>query len=237
MARKGRLLKASTKIDIERPVKFRRYEYFFLIVCEDQKTEPSYFETFKSQIPKETLYLATFGKGKDPKSVVEEAVKERDILAEKIKKEIDVVWAVFDKDDADLYPARATRFEEAFKIAEHEKIEIAYSNEVFELWLLLHFTDVDSEKPLPRKEVYKLIQKTIRKIPKYDAYAYDHSKYNPATVKIILEFGDVEAAIERAEVLFEKQKERKPIEANPSTKVHILIKELLALIEYYNFVP
>ena len=47
MAKKGNIKKFATKETAERPVRFRRYKYLFLIVCEDEKTEPNYFEKYK----------------------------------------------------------------------------------------------------------------------------------------------------------------------------------------------
>lgn len=238
MARKGKVKRelAAEKV-IERPVRFRRYDYLFLIVCEDQKTEPSYFETFKARIPEETVYLRTVGVGRDPKGVVERAIEERDNLAAESKKEVDYIWAVFDKDDADKYVDRVARFEEAFEIASQEQIELAYSNEVFELWLLLYLIDIDGETPIPRNEIYEQLQYNIRAFPQYDTFTYNHHKYDSRTVEIILEIGDLETAIQRAEALFEKQKKLKPIDANPSTRVHVLVQNLLELIEYFSYSP
>ena len=47
------------------------------------------------------------------------------------------VWVVFDKDDFDT-------FDEAIKLASENEIEVAWSNPCFELWVLLHFSFVDS---------------------------------------------------------------------------------------------
>jgi hypothetical protein len=55
MAKRGSLKKFAKKEAKERPVRFRRYKYLFLIVCEDQKTEPAYFEEYVAKIP--TYYL------------------------------------------------------------------------------------------------------------------------------------------------------------------------------------
>ncbi|HMZ32282.1 MAG TPA: RloB family protein, partial [Methanoregulaceae archaeon] len=54
------------------------------------------------------------------------------------RKEVDIVWVVFDKDSSDENETKIKRFEDAFTIAEKENFKVAYSNEVFELWLLLH---------------------------------------------------------------------------------------------------
>lgn len=233
MAKRGNLKKFAKEETKERPIRFRRYKYLFLIVCEDQKTEPAYFERFVSQIPDDTIYLRPIGTGRDPKGVVQRAIIERDILKEEANREVDEVWVVFDKDDADENNARILRFQDAFEIAKTENIEVAYSNEVFELWLLLHFTDVDKEKPLPRSEVYSSLRDEILKIPKYADYVYNHRIIDPRTIEVVFESGDQSSAISRAQILVEYHKDCEPINSNPLTKVHILVQTLLTWITYY----
>jgi len=176
MAKKGNLKNFKKGELEERPTRFRRYKYLFLIVCEDENTEPEYFKHFKDQIPEETIYLKPVGTGRDAKGVVEEALKEKEKLSVEAKKEVDIVWAVFDKDDADQNAAKIQRFNDAFKIAEDNKIQTAYSNEVFELWLLLHLTDVDPAVPLSRSEIYNLLQENIKGNETYKAFEYEHGK-------------------------------------------------------------
>jgi len=237
MAKRGSLKKFAIEEAKERPIRFRNYKYLFLIVCEDQRTEPEYFEKYVSQIPKETIYLEAIGIGRDPKGVVDKAIEERDALALRAKREVDVVWVVFDKDDADENATKIERFESAFNTAKEQKIEIAYSNEVFELWLLLHFMNVDKETPLPRNNIYQLLQEQFQRIPKYKNYIYDHSNPDSKTIEIIFESGNQDSAIKRAELLFEHHKNHNPIEANPSTKVYVLVKELLEWIRYFSYKP
>jgi hypothetical protein len=205
----------------------------FLIVCEDQNTEPAYFKNFKAQIPEETIYLRPVGTGRDPKGVVEQAVAEKEKLSIEAKKEVDVVWAIFDKDDADENATKIQRFNDAFEIAKNNSIEVAYSNEVFELWLLLHLTDVDNDIPLPRADVYNLLQENIRMNQTYSTFEYEHGNAN--ILQIISEIGNQSVAIERAEILLENQSEKTPIEANPSTKIHILVNQLLDWIAYFSY--
>ena len=235
MAKRGKVEKKNIAEPEERPIRLKKYKYLFLIVCEDQKTEPSYFEKFKEQIPDESIFLKSVGAGRDPKGVVLRAIIERDKLAEESKKEVDEVWVVFDKDDADENATKIKNFEDAFKIAESEKFDIAYSNEVFELWLLLHFSNVDKNVALPRNQIYQMLQEQIRKTKKYNTYVYDHTQPNPKTIEIVFEIGNIDSAIKRAEILLENQKGNKPIEANPSTKVHFLIMQLKEWIKYYSY--
>ena len=235
MAKRGTINKPSTSEQEERPIRVRKYKFLFLIICEDQKTEPSYFEKFKAQIPKESIFLKSVGTGKDPKGVVLKAIIERDKLAEEAKREVDEVWIVFDKDDADENATKTKNFEEAFEIAETEKFDVAYSNEVFELWLLLHFTDVDKDVAIPRNVVYEMLQEQIRKTNKYDTYVYDHKHPNLKTIEIVFEVGNIDSAIKRSKMLLENQNGKSPIEANPSTKVHLLIMQLKEWIKYYSY--
>jgi hypothetical protein len=127
------------------------------------------------------------------------------------------------------------RFSNAFDIAEKNKLKTAYSNEVFELWLLLHLTDVDSAVPLPRKTIYDLLQVHIRQNEKYSTFQYKHG--NGDILTIIQEIGNEQEAIQRAETLLHAHKGKKPIQANPSTKVHLLVKELLEWVAYFSYKP
>jgi len=236
MGKRGKISKPHKIKDIdERPVKLRKYLRFFLIVCEDQKTEPYYFEKFKEKFPKETIFLRPVGTGRSSKGVVEQSVIEREKLFEETHKTIDEVWAVFDKDDADKKAGNRQRFIEAFEIAEKEKIQIAYSNEVFELWLLLHFTNVSSEEPIPRTDIYAKLEVNIQKIPFYDTFVYKHG--NKDIIDIVLKSGNETQAMDRAERLnfAHNLKNNQPIDANPNTKVHVLVKRLRELIDWYSY--
>jgi hypothetical protein len=190
MAKRGSLKKFAKKEANERPIRFRRYKYLFLIVCEDQKTEPAYFKEYVAKIPQDTIYLRPIGTGRDPKGVVQRAILERQILEIEAKREVDEVWVVFDKDDADENATKIKRFTDAFQIAENENFEVAYSNEVFELWLLMHFTDVDKNTPLHRTEVYNFLHDEIQKIPKFAHYEYDHKVIDPRTLEAVFGYGD-----------------------------------------------
>ena len=234
MARKGRLKSVSRDAE-ERPVRIKKYGYLFLIVCEDEKTERVYFEGFKAKIPEETIYLKAVGTGLDSKGVVERAIKERDLLSQEAKKDVDALWVVFDKDDADKSPGKRARYTEAFAIAQTSNLRIAYSNEVFEIWLLLHLIELDPEKQLPRKGVYDLIQENIRANKEYAQFEYVHGDTH--VLDILKKIGDENKAIERAARLLVGQKGKEPIDANPSTKVHLLVKELHEWIVYFSYVP
>ena len=219
MARRGKLKKQETKEETLRPVRFRRYDHFFLIVCEDEKTEPYYFDTFAHEFPQETVFIRTIGTGKKPKGIVEQAMIEKEKFALEAKKSINEVWVVFDKDDEGNNETTLANFKAAWAIAREQNINIAFSNEVFELWLLLHFIEVNARNPMPRADIY--------------AYIYHHGKTE--IIDIVAVVGDEVKAIDRAEKLLIQQQGKEPIDANPSTTVHLLVKRLRALKEWYSY--
>jgi RloB-like protein len=235
MAKRGILNKAEPKGQAKRPIRWRKYPHLFLIVCEDGNTEPYYFRAFEKFIPEETIFLKAVGTGRSAKGVVEQAIIEREKLAEEAQKSVDEVWVVFDKDDAEKNPANKLRFEDAFKIAQKEKMGIAYSNEVFEVWLLLHFVDIRSVNPIPRADIYSNLTTTIQSFEAYRSFTYKHGKTE--VIDIVIELGNEAKAIERAKQLLSEQKGKQPIDANPSTTVHILVKKLRDLIDWYSFSP
>lgn len=235
MARRGAVGKQTAKDKDTRPVRWRRYPYLFLIVCEDEKTEPYYFGKFITQFPEETVFLRTVGSGRSSKGVVEQSVVERNKLYSEANKDVDEVWAVFDKDDAEKSVGNTMRFNEAFTLAQDEKIKVAYSNEAFELWILLHFIDVDAETLIPRADIYTSIEREIKQIPAHTEFVYEHGNVN--VIDVLIKSGNEQKAIKRATKLIEDhtKKENQPIDANPSTTVHILVERLRELIDWHSY--
>lgn len=234
MARRGKL-NQQPKEELKRPIRIKRYEYIFLIVCEDQKTEKEYFDRFRQYFPERTVYLRTIGSGLDPKGVVERSILEREALAKEAEKEVDVVWAVFDKDDANINDGKKQRFYDAFQIAGIQKIKLAFSNEVFEVWLLLFLTNLSAEKPLHRKEIYAMLQSEIRKREEFNDFVYEHGNTN--ILDIIAKIGDEKLADQYADTLLKTHGEKGPIEMNPCTMVHFLVREIRGWIRYYSYTP
>jgi len=235
MAKRGKVTFENKQADLSRPVRVKKYQHLFLIVCEDQTTEPAYFRQFKPQIPDGTLYLREVGTGLSPLGVVKRAIEERDKLSEEGGRTVDTVWAVFDKDDNDQNETTKNSFREAYALAAAENIKIALSNEVFELWFLLHFRDIDPTVPLSRQQVYETLQQEIRTAKGDPGYLYGHYRKAAEVVPLVIQLGGLDAAILRAQALKEYFKDRDPIEANPSTDVFLLVGELMQLIEFYSY--
>lgn len=170
----------------------------FLIVCEGKETEPNYFNAFR--LPK----VVIIGDAGNPRAVVQKAI-------DKQKKEpegFDQVWCVFDKDEI---PAEL--FREAWQLAKQHDIQVAYSNEAFELWYLLHFNYYDTA--LSRSEYADRLTNLLgTPYRKNDKAIYQQLKEKQPQ------------AIQNAEKLLSQYTPPNPAEDNPSTTVHLLVQEL-----------
>jgi len=102
-----------------------------LIVCEGENTEPSYFRQFKLS----SATIRPIGEGYNTISLVKRAVQ----LSK--EKSYDQVWCVFDADPKPDNPNQAKNFNDAVTLAEKKGFGVAYSNQAFEYWLILHFDD------------------------------------------------------------------------------------------------
>jgi hypothetical protein len=111
---------------LERPIAELTEKPSILIDCEGENTEPSYFNQFRITSAK----VKSVGEGYNTVSLVNRAL----VLAQ--QENYDQVWCVFDKDDF-----IDNDFNSAIQIAEANNFGVAYSNQSFEYWLLLHFND------------------------------------------------------------------------------------------------
>lgn len=101
----------------------------FLIVCEGENTEPDYFNEFKLGSAK----VEAVGEGMNTVSLVIRAIQLKNEYAKK-GDTFDQYWVVFDKDDW-----TALDFNNAIITAVASGFKVAYSNQAFEYWFLLHF--------------------------------------------------------------------------------------------------
>ena len=174
-----------------------------LIVCEGAKTEPKYFEGFRIK----SARVKVVGYGGNTISVVEEAIRIRDSFGNPFK----FIWCVFDRDS---FPK--ARFNAALSLAARNNISVAYSNEAFELWYLLHFnfyntaTSRDSYK-------HQLTQQLGRPYLKNDDNIYFDLLHLQGT------------AIRNAKRLIALYSPSSPYEDNPSTTVFKLVEQLIVV--------
>jgi RloB-like protein len=217
----------------------------FIIFCEDGAVEPSYFESFR----REDVRISTHGNQKQHHAQVDSATeffRKKDLI-EVNEHEDEVlkiddgtqVWCVFDR-DKEPEDGKDTAFNDSIKAANSKGIRTAWSNDDFELWVLLHFEDVDpnnSEYSHRTKYYERLTQILKERLPyentfqnaRFDYYISMKSKKNFLTHTYPLMKGSVDVAIDRAEKLeaFHLANAPKPPHLHcPCTKVHLLVKEL-----------
>jgi hypothetical protein len=172
----------------------------FLIVCEGKKTEPYYFKSFR--VPK--AVVAIEGAAGDPTRLVNSAYK----LANEDK--YDQVWCVFDRDEGAW---TAQNFNNALQNAKTYGFQVAYSNECFELWYILHFEFLNTG--LPRSDYEDKLSELLGvKYRKNDSTIYQQL------------LAKQEIAIKYARKLLESYNSIDPERNNPSTTVHLLVEAL-----------
>ena len=198
---------------LRRQTKTRETRKRFLIVCEGEKTEVNYFKAF--DVPKK-IEVTVRGEGKNSLSLVNKAIQ----IIDNLKKDdsFDQIWCVFDKDNCSK-----EQFNQAERLAKQKNIKIAYSNEAFEIWFILHFQYLDIATS--RSEYLTILTNQMKKYgllneqEKYEKNREDmYEKLKPYQT----------TAITNAAKLIQDRDEAKkhPFDANPSTTVQELVQEL-----------
>jgi RloB-like protein len=182
---------------VKRKVGGRRPQTAILIVCEGAKTEPQYFRGFR--LPS----VEVVGAGKNTLSLVEHAVR--------LSEGYEQTWCVFDRDS---FPAQT--FNAAIQKARAAGFHVAYSNEAFEIWYLLHF---DFHTSALSRTLYaeKLTDRLGHPYKKNDATIFDSLRARQ------------DQAIKFARRLLEEYgPDHNPERDNPCTTVHLLVEQLQA---------
>lgn len=183
-----------------RKVDTREVRQRFLIVCEGEKTEPNYFRSFR--VPKNVAEIDVKGVGENPSKLVNSA---KDL---KEQEDYDQVWCVFDRDSW-----TPEDFNNAIKNGENQGFKVAYSNEAFELWYVLHFEFLNTG--IPRSDYLQKLSLLL------------NQRYQKNSEKIYDELLDKQpTAIRNAINLLNQYDPHIPARDNPSTTVHLLVQEL-----------
>lgn len=183
-----------------RKVNTREVRQRFLIVCEGEKTEPNYFRSFR--VPRDVVEVDVQGLGENPSKLVNSAKELKE------QEEYDQVWCVFDRDSW-----TPEDFNNAIQSANNQGFHIAYSNEAFELWYVLHFEFLNTG--IPRCDYLQKLNLLLnRKYKKNSETIYDEL------------FDKQPVAIRNATNLLKQYEPHIPSKDNPSTTVHLLVQEL-----------
>lgn len=184
----------------------REVKQSFLIVCEGENTEPDYFKAFRMT----AATVKAVGEAMNTMTLVNKAISIRE--ADKAKKRFyDQCWVVFDKDD---FPAKD--FNQAIKYAEKNGFQVAYSNQAFEYWFLLHFNLYQG--PIHRNQYKNMLEKLI-------GMPYSKTEGSGAVMYNLLLVRQGQA-IKNSETVLAEISHGNPAEEESSTTVHKLVKEL-----------
>jgi hypothetical protein len=187
-----------------------------LIVCDGRNTEPSYFRQFRLASAK----VVPVGSGNNTMRTVQEAIRLRNADT------YDQAWCVFDRDS---FPA--ANFDNAVKMALANDLQVAYSNQAFEYWLLLHFEDHQGGS-LPRTDYDARLNQHINTLgASYDGTG---SKLISSELFRLLEAPDPavrgrtrrKIAIGRARKLAEAKQHLPPSQQESTTLVYKLVMML-----------
>ena len=203
----------------ERPIPNLLEKPTILIVCEGENTEPSYFNQFRLS----SATVKPVGEGYNTISLVNRATQ---LNSQGV---YDKVWCVFDKDDFS-----DSNFNNAINIAKAKGFSVAYSNQAFEYWLILHFNDHQGGG-MHRDQYNDIINKLLQPFN----VLYDGAKSKKVSEALfeLMESADektgikrIDLAIRRAERNFNQLNHSNPAKEESSSTVFMLVKELLKYV-------
>lgn len=190
----------------------RNLQKRFLVVCEDGKSAPNYFEALKKHENLSATSIEVFGSGgyTQPIQVVRSAVHRMKRAAENDSgtEPFDEVWCVIDGDyGSEIHNAR--------DCARANCVKLAISNKCFEYWILLHFQEYDT----PDADCDCVVNK-LKKLclPMYSKGGCDFSHIVPLA----------RTASDRAKKL--RQVNTLAEDQNPCSDVYLLIDQILSAI-------
>lgn len=205
------------KLARKRKVIFRSKSFlppYTFIVCEGVKTEPNYIKGLADKI-NEKFYNFSQGKriivegvGRNTKGLLQYAAER----VEKVMPQAEVVWLLYDKDDFPADDFDNTQFSAESRRGKRQ-YRCAWSNECFELWLVLHFQELRTNNGR-----YHLIELLKKHLGKYE-------KNTPEIYNLLSNKTDI--AIKRAKNLISKYPANTPpSKMCPATTVFKLVEEL-----------
>lgn len=224
----------------------------FIIFCEDQNDEPYYFRSFgivnklivnciPNQKKAKLNLLNTLAYCKDAELVeyVNHTYKVKDDITENI-------WCVYDRDLEDenainIKSVDDLNFTTSIITATEAGIKVAWSNDAFELWVLLHFEQVQMGIKNHRIHIYTRLTEILKEFPAIKKEYSDsilkgtfnykiHLKKRTAFINHVLPLLKIKVgdAINNAKELEKEFDHTVPYhDCNPCTKIHHLVNDLL----------
>ncbi|WP_158826916.1 RloB family protein [Mucilaginibacter lacusdianchii] len=138
----------------------------FIIFCEDEVSEPYYFSSLEVSGKSKINCLPNQKQGKLNLDNTIAYCREGGLIVfdqngYRVNAEsTENIWCVYDRDMEDtdfekIKVANHIAFDTAIQTAGIAGINVAWSNDAFELWILLHFEEVSTETMLHREYIYE----------------------------------------------------------------------------------
>ncbi|MEV0604805.1 RloB family protein [Polymorphospora rubra] len=138
----------------------------FYVAVEGESTEPDYLTYLNREFGAEHQFLIHplyKRNGMTPGRVVDRALEQRDEIAGDDARA--QLWALFDRDQHRDIP-------KALRDARAGGVRIAFSNPSFDLWLLLHFTDVSGQQ----NGSSRVVHSKLRQQPGFETFGVRNDK-------------------------------------------------------------
>ena len=198
--------------------KRRKQNKVMLIALEDTKSSRYYFQALAKHKNNAAKIFFVDHIGTTPVSVLKAI---RNYESKNLDVKYEKAWIVIDRDSFEKENFKCTIEE-----CRANNICVAFSNECYELWILLHFKNITSYKS--RHDIKKDLNKIFK-----DKFGCEYKKSEQNIYQMINEYQD--DAIKRAESLIKRLLKEKdyiePYDDNPATTIHFLVQCLNNLDE------
>lgn len=187
-----------------------------------ERAEIEYFQEFKQEL-KTPLLVPKKILCREPDELLTKVIAWKNTKDNFNENDGDEVWCIFDVDE--FYTKNPELLIQTINQAEKNKIKIAYANECFELWILLHF-DAPTSSIKRGSDLAKKIQSYFKK------HKLGEFKKNQHVFQQIIPF-QIEAIANSKKLFaqYSKQNWDKKLgkEGNPSTNIHLLVERILRI--------
>lgn len=221
----------------------------FIIFCEDKEVEPEYFNAFASAKKIQISTITNCGQHHKQVDYATEYCRKNALLEvvdgqEKLKIDKGAqVWCVFDR-DKEPGDGKDSSFSNSIDNGVLKGFRMAWSNDNFELWILLHFEEVEPSNTafIHRSKYYERLTELLKsitplneeeeRITRNPVFEYgDFMKKKKRFLSITFQHikGKTDFALANAKTLedYHSSTPKPHHEKSPCTLVHHLVKELI----------
>lgn len=221
-----------------------------IVFCEDGAVEPAYLNAMRSSSIQLSV-IPNFGQHHQNIDNATNYLREKGMLVVVEGKEVlqltdgAQVWCMYDRDKSMTPDGKDTAFNDSISTAEARGIRVAWSNDDFELWILLHFEDVPVSEPAyeHRDKYYDRLSELVRdalredpngaRIVNHPKFTYrDFMKSGNKFVQFTLEMLKGKTGIARSRALALHQHFASPTvtpsQMSPCTMAYLLVDAILS---------